>query len=164
MKGCWGQVCKHRAICRVSWVGTCSRVIYRSRCFLLIYILCFFFSAEIVTLLRKCMQLVIKRVLCLLMLLTAEKSLKVVVSILLKNTERMEAKILNTCINQSCLQKVTTHKHNEAQKAGFKTEWFCSEICHFFLNMGDWKYHTDYNVFLFIAINIYGERSPSETK
>lgn len=97
----------------------------------------FFFSAEIVTLLRKCMQLVIKRVLCLLMLLTAERSLKVVVSILLKNTERMEAKILNTCINQSCLQKVTTHKHNEAQKAGFKTEWFCSEICHFFLNMGD---------------------------
>lgn len=91
MKGCWGQVCKHRAICRVSWVGTCSRVIYRSRCFLLIYF--FFFSAEIVTLLRKCMQLVIKRVLCLLMLLTAERSLKVVVSILLKNTERMEAEI-----------------------------------------------------------------------
>lgn len=53
----------------------------------------FFFSAEIVTLLRKCMQLVIKRVLCLLMLLTAERSLKVVVSILLKNTERMEAEI-----------------------------------------------------------------------
>lgn len=39
------------------------------------------------------MQLVIKRVLCLLMLLTAERSLKVVVSILLKNTERMEAEI-----------------------------------------------------------------------
>lgn len=45
-----------------------------------------FFSAETVTLLRKCLQFAIKRVLCLLFLLTAERFLKVVVTILLKNT------------------------------------------------------------------------------
>ena len=45
-----------------------------------------FFSAEIVTLLRKCLQFVIKTVCCSLLLLTAERFLKVVVTILLKNT------------------------------------------------------------------------------